>query len=477
MKNNLVKGIVILTIGISMVGFAFLYGREMQPNAVPGDISVADFEELDVKNTRDVYVDQTSQNGGDGSFAAPYQTIRAALAAAQPGDAITVRGGTYHEQLTFDRSGTAEAWLTLTNYQDEVVTIDGGAVMLTDDMEGLVNINDQSYIHISGLSFCNLTSDNDQVPVGILITGASHHLNISDCDVSKISTTNRNVEAANAHGIAVYGTDKDHPIHDLVIANCRVFENRLGLSEAVVLNGHVEEFLISQNEVYQNDNIGIDFIGFEGTAAENDRVRKGICIGNRVWQNSTKENPSYMEASAAGIYVDGGQDIVIEGNTVYACDIGIEAASEHKGKTTKRITIRNNLVYRCQAIAGIAFGGYDASRGRAEDIVITNNTLVDNAVHVLVQYHAQTNSNQVLNNIFYQGQVFDGDLTHILTAHNYTGSPLFVDEDKDDFRLQANSEAVGAAQVNAWVGDKDFAGNPRVVADQIDVGAYQSSAY
>jgi len=36
------------------------------------------------------------------------------------------------------------------------------------------------------------------------------------------------------------------------------------VSESMVLNGNVEHFVVSHNKVHDNDNIGIDFIGFEG---------------------------------------------------------------------------------------------------------------------------------------------------------------------------------------------------------------------
>jgi len=32
----------------------------------------------------------------------------------------------------------------------------------------------------------------------------------------------------------------------------------------MVLNGNVEKFVVSNNVVHDNDNIGIDFIGYEG---------------------------------------------------------------------------------------------------------------------------------------------------------------------------------------------------------------------
>lgn len=172
-------------------------------------------------------------------------------------------------------------------------------------------IADKAYLRIEGLRFQNFSSNNDNVPTGLLITGKSHDILINDCQISHIQTKNPNAKQANAHALAVYG-DQEVPIYHLDITNCDLFQNSLGLSEALVLNGNVKKFTIAKNKIRDNDNIGIDMIGFEGTAPKNDFVREGICEQNELWNNSTTRNPSYQEASSASIYVDGGRDIVIQ---------------------------------------------------------------------------------------------------------------------------------------------------------------------
>ena len=57
----------------------------------------------------------------------------------------------------------------------------------------------------------------------------------------------------------------------------------------MVLNGNVEFFTVSNNIVHDNDNIGIDFIGFEGENPDPalDRARDGTVVGNLVYIGST----------------------------------------------------------------------------------------------------------------------------------------------------------------------------------------------
>ena len=59
------------------------------------------------------------------SMGAPLRTMQKAIDAAQPGDTILVRVGTYRETVSSSRSGTANARITIQNYQNEPVTVSG----------------------------------------------------------------------------------------------------------------------------------------------------------------------------------------------------------------------------------------------------------------------------------------------------------------------------------------------------------------
>ena len=47
----------------------------------------------------------------------------------------------------------------------------------------------------------------------------------------------------------MYG-DQEVPIYHLDITNCDLFQNSLGLSEALVLNGNVKKFTIAKNKIH-----------------------------------------------------------------------------------------------------------------------------------------------------------------------------------------------------------------------------------
>ena len=176
----------------------------------------------------------------------------------------------------------------------------------------------------------------------------------------------------------------------------------------LVTIGQFKELVQSYNqnvESYQlidttfNDNIGIDLIGFEGVAANKkvDFVRIGVVKNNTVYENSSFGNPAYGgDFSAGGIYVDGGKSITIEGNTIYKCDIGIEATSEHSDKYAENINIVNNIVYN-NYYTGISIGGYDENRGGtinstiSQNILYRNDTKELNGGQLLLQHNIKNN--------------------------------------------------------------------------------------
>jgi hypothetical protein len=95
----------------------------------------------------ELVVDQQNPAADDknaGSLASPFKTIQAAVDRAQPGDAVQVRAGVYHESVRFKRGGTGR-WTTITleAYQDEHVVLDGSLAIPADQwtqVDGCTNV-------------------------------------------------------------------------------------------------------------------------------------------------------------------------------------------------------------------------------------------------------------------------------------------------------------------------------------------------
>ncbi len=140
-----------------------------------------------------------------------------------------------------------------------------------------------------------------------------------------------------------------------------------------------------------------------------------------------------------------GTNIVIERNTVHDTDLNVELASEHKGKLTDYITLRNNLIYHGNS-NGISIGGYDSKRGGTDHCTIVNNTLYGNDMQQTgsgefqVQYYAT-------NNVFKDNIVY-ASASQDLFFNNYTNSesnPVDV-----DYNLYYSTDAANAQWI--WNG-------------------------
>ena len=463
-------------------------------------------------------------NGGDdagpGTRDEPWATLQHAADTAGPGSTVYVRGGTYAQRMDVRVSGRPGRPVVFAAAPGERVTLDGSSLEVPDEQTAMIEIDSRRYLEIRGFEITGYRSDvGGHVPIGILLTGSSDHIRLVDNAVHDMGTSFQGRNGGDAHGIAVFGTSADHPIEQVQIVDNELANLSLGSSEALVVNGNVTGFLIRGNRVHDTNNIGIDVIGFEGTAPDPtvDQARDGIVRGNEVWNVDSYGNPAYgRDRSADGIYVDGGRDVVIEGNVIHDVNIGIEVASEHGGRSARNVTVRNNVVYDSTAI-GIAIGGYDRRRGSTEDSVIVNNTVVNtDGVELLVQF--DTANNLIANNVIVAGprhlfvenayrenvaNVLDHNLYYSVDGgsdgtwqwkgveygdfdrwsarsgndrHSAFADPAFVDPGADEFGLRAGSPAVDAGAFLAASGSIDQAGEPRAQAGGIDLGALEVPA-
>jgi len=361
-----------------------------------------------------LYVSTTGDDGNPGSQAAPWRTIQHAADSARAGSTVNVRGGVYEERVTINVSGNAkDGFITFRSYPEETAVLEGEH-LTPEARSGMFVIRNKSYIRIEGFEIRNYrTAEHRLTPLGISVIGAGSHIELLHNNVHQIENNfqgrDRPGSGGNGFGIAVYGTDAKTPISDLVIDGNEVHHLKTGSSESLVVNGNVTNFRITHNIVHDNNNIGIDVIGFEHTAPDPavDQARDGVVSENLVYNITSRGNPAYgNDQSSDGIYVDGGTRVLIEHNIMHHVDFGIELASEHRGRTTSYITARNNLIYACNT-AGVSIGGYGAERGGTDHCTVTHNTLYGNdtsdtgAGEFQMQYNMTNNTFE--NNIVYAG--------------------------------------------------------------------------
>ena len=466
------------------------------------------------------YVSVTGNDTNPGTLAAPWRHIQYAMDRVGAGSTVNVLTGVYNEFVTFKNSGSSGNYLVLQNYPGNAPVIDGAGLPINGEV-GLVTIANKKYVKLIGFEIRNLKAGgaSSAFPQGISVRGNGAFIEIRNNKVHDIENSCRR---CGAHGIAVYGRDPSASIHDLIIDGNEVYNGKFGWSESMVLNGNVEFFTVSNNIVHDNDNIGIDFIGFEGENPDPvlDRARDGTVVGNLVYNINSYGNPAYgTERSAGGIYVDGGTRIVIERNIVHHSNLGVELASEHSGKNTSFITLRNNFFYN-NTQTGIAMGGYDTKRGSTENCVIVNNTLYNNftqgdwGAELYIQF--DTRNNLIKNNIIFanNSRRFIESWSAVMTANvvdrnlyfaagggsngtwiwknvtyttfpaYQTGSgndatgfvgidPLLVNPTAGDLHLNSGSPAINAGEnlSSTQIGTVDIDGNSRIINGTVDLGA------
>jgi hypothetical protein len=473
------------------------------------------------------YVSTSGNNNNSGlSTGSAWRTVQWAANHVQAGDTVNVLGGVYNETVNIPVSGSATAgYVTFQNYSGQTPTLDGTGLSIPGGQYGLFNLASQSYVIIQGFEIRNYkTSSRNIVPVGIYISGAGSYIQVLNNHIHDIVTSATGCNA-NALGIAVYGTQAPASLNNITISGNELNNLKTGCSESMSLDGNVDTFTVSNNLIHDNNNIGIDAIGYEGVSPNSsyDRARNGLISLNTVHNISSQGNPSYSKNCwcSDGIYVDGGTNIVVERNLIHNVDLGIEIASEHSGKVTSYVTARNNLIYFGNS-AGISIGGYSSHVGGSDNVTVVNNTLFENdgkntgSGEFQIQYHAT--NNVFKNNIVYatsQGLLIHSftnstsnpadvdynlyfsplnanNTTWVWIGKTYTGfttyqtatgkdnnstyaDPLFVNMTTPDLHVQSGSRAVNAG-INlgsSVVGTVDFAGNPRVQGSNIDIGAYE----
>ncbi|HBA82721.1 MAG TPA: DUF5123 domain-containing protein [Verrucomicrobia bacterium] len=434
-----------------------------------------------------------------------YTSIQAALNQAQAGDSVTVRTGTYNEKLAFPRSGNASNGpIVLRAYPGETAIVDGQNRAGQD----MIRLDNRDYIRIQGLEIRNNTNVTDGS--GIRLTGACRHVAVEDNVI-------HDMRGVHAMGITVYGNSAT-PSSNIVICGNRIYDCEPAASEALTLNGNITDFDVSSNVVYDVNNIGIDFIGGETEVSVHGSCRNGVCRGNHVY----RARSNYGDGYAAGIYVDGGRNILLEHNRIHHCDLGLEIGAENAGFDATGIVVRSNLIYSNDK-AGLVFGGYESAGGRTRNCIFENNTCWKNDAlqagngELWIQW---ASNNRIENNLFYSGPQnlllgssegntlnkldynlwfseagesgctfqwngaeYNSFAEYRLAAgqdvHSFFGNPQLTNATAEDFHLSPASPARDAGQptYRYSLSEKDIDGESRVMGDRIDIGADEMSHY
>jgi hypothetical protein len=480
-------------------------------------LSFSLFFSATLRGQESFYVDKT--NGNDSNTGTSqehsWKTIQKACNSAGPGDTVYIKGGIYAENVVVGVSGTAAGVITFRNFGNDVVVLDG------TDTSGntLLDITDHSHLVFENLTFRNLLG-----PYAKGISVESENTAVADLTFRNITIHNigwtGDAQALptaddNAYPFKVKGNG--FGIVGLVIDGCHIYDNITGFSEALSINGNVDGFVVSATKVHDNTNIGIDIIGNYGASADpqTDLPRNGVIRSNTCYRNVSQI------AESAGIYIDGGRNIVVERNNCHENGFGIEVGCEQNG-TAKYITVKNNIIYNNRS-AGLHVGGYttettgevlygtfrhntlfqnNALLGGASELAISkasycvfeDNIFFTNAQHILwtLDEIAPQQGNLVNYNLWYTPAADPDDITVYLggvTFHSFAdytaatdydsnsafGTPGFLNATLPQPSLMPSDTGLGIDAGNPVLalpdGEMDFDGSPRLSGPVVDMGA------
>jgi len=467
------------------------------------------------------YVATDGDDNNRGTQSEPWRSIQKAADSLQPGETVRIRGGVYSEFVNINVSGNSQGAITFQNYPGEIPILDGSELEMTKSNQSLILLSNVNYITIKGLEIRNLnTSDRSFDPTGISIKNGGNNIQLLDNNIHHIHNT---AKSGNAHGIHILGNTQT-ALTNINVQNNQLHHLKTGWSESLTLSGNIDGFSIVGNHIYNNNNIGIDLAGFYNACSFpcQDQVRNGVVSDNTVYRIDSSDNESYGNGvhAAGGIYADGAKDVVIERNTIYQSDFGIELASENQGRDTSNITVQNNFIHHNYG-AGILLGGNNRSNGGSAHNLIVNNTFVENDTlkqgYGDITFQNNTRDNIISNNIIYtgtrkmpinknnstgSGNILDYNLIYNPDGLNKTnwkwegvtytswsayrkatgndvhslfGDPKFVNKEYNDIRLRAGSPAIdrGSSQY-ASSSFSDLFGEARVRGKSIDIGAAES---
>jgi Ca2+-binding RTX toxin-like protein len=431
------------------------------------------------------YVSTTGNDTNNpGTIDRPFATLNQAVSKVKAGDTVLVRGGTYYPErgiwMGEDRSGTANARITIAAYGNEKPVLDGYNMRAGSSIVLL----DGQYIDFKGFEVRNAQK------VGISVWGGDN-LRITDNTVHEIQDT----------GIFV-GHDQAKPTN-ILIDNNTVYRASLK-NQARNMNGgwgtgisgFGNQLNITNNKVYNNYGEGIAISGDDNKAN-----------GNVIRDNYAVE-----------MYVSNATDTIVENNFVYNTgdrayfrqqqgqsqpSAGIQLANEFSannvlGPSLDRNIIRNNISVGNSA--GFFYGNYEQGGGLKNTQVI-NNTFsqgTQELLHIDADGHTNTT---FANNIFHQtnGKTmsyvpsgtsglnfknnvwYDGSATATPNsigpnpADNIRGNPLFAKPggfQASDYKLNPGSSAIDTGTSQNAPGN-DYTGTSRPVNGRHDIGAWE----
>ena len=422
-----------------------------------------------------LFVDNQSNNTGQGTFEAPFKTIQEAFQNAQKGDTVYIRGNDqnspqiYTESLSLSsslKSGDEDNPITVCPYHNEKVKI-----MLQKSFS----------IYTNYWTFENLIFDMDGKSYD-LIKLHGDHIIFRNCELTHGQKDG--IDANNASNTLVeYCT-----IHNFV-------RNDKYDAHGIILNGGVDN-TIRNNTIYdckgdciqlykddQNYGTIIEGNDLYTTLGSNSENAIDVKAGRNLTIRNNKMHGFHRAKDSDGVALKINKDtdnILVYGNDIYESNGGIRVS----GGEVDSIRIERNVIHDLHVDEGDSSKyGYGMQMDGINGLQLINNTFANIPGPLFWIASRGADGVTMENNIFYNANKFKGstsDLDHveiidyngwfdckeqISGPHDVTGDdPRFIDPTNYDYHLKEDSPAIDKGDPNTGT---DFPGG------RVDLGAFE----
>ncbi len=319
------------------------------------------------------YVSTTGNDSNPGTQSKPFKTIQKGVNAAQAGDTVYIRGGTYHEMVEVTSSGTVNNPITISGY-DGAAVIDGQNTLPQGEYQSV------QFTPLLKLSGKYLIVENLQVKNSRgrgMVSGGDYNI-----------LRNLLIKTTNGHGVCLFG---DYTL----IENCEIDD----CSRDFIIGPHPWPATL----------VSIDNTG---TIIRNcyvhDSYGEGICIlrsSHNIVEDSISHNNKH------GIYLDHAPYVLVQRNVVYYDDNywranpggGIAINNEfyaglNYSMGTDQIIV-NNIVNHANEGFGVWRKRPDSA---IHNSVVANNTfinIVSNGIRIAAPQDVSDTNSYIENNI------------------------------------------------------------------------------
>lgn len=392
------------------------------------------------------YVSTDGSDSDVGSSSAPFRTIsRAMQAPLKAGDEVIVRSGTYTEQVTIDKSGSAAADITIR-------AEDPGHVLIRPP---------------SGTYSTVVIRGNYVTVDGFDVVGGGGHA-IDGERVHHVTVSNNIAHDSGGSGISFY------------LSEFQTIEGNLVYGNSATNGYHTSGISVASN---------INISGDTTTTGFRTIIRNNISHDN-------------SEVSTSGDHTDG-NGIIIDwfrntgtGNAAYNYKTLVEGnlVYENGGKgiqvfMSDYVTVRNNTSWHNnQDLKNSGTARMELSNQYSDHSTWINNIAVaDPSVNpyntAIGDHGTQNTGTQWFNNLSFNGTVddaalgvYNGNTGPTAANGNLLGvDPKFVNATNHNFHLSASSPALNTGSSTYGLGSLDLDGGQRVVG-VVDLGAYESGS-